>query len=319
MPTLTSAPTVAPTRPLLVADSPRAWFAAHLVPFQAAHDDPAGGAGERRRIAVADLLADDARLLRAEHARLTADGTPPAAAAKWLAGWYAGGVAEVVGFTLAAGAAALLPETAALRFRLHPGGWPDRAEVGEDVAVAVPAGHPWAGRPDVRVVADEAALAALAVAALTTAVTPVVQACRTLAKVGLAALWAEVGDGFGLPVLHRPDLPVAADVVHRLQEAVRTPGRPWRKVPDLRVARVPDGWAYLGRKGGCCLAYQCPAGPEPDPALLDERTRAYLERFPAGAGPRYCSTCSLRDLAGCEERQVFWREQERAARGTPAG
>lgn len=298
----------APPAPPLHAGTPHAWLTTHLPPFQAAHDAHAPATAPHRWVGTDEVLADG--FLRGEHARLTADGTPPAAAAKWLAGWYAGGVAEVVGFGYGTGAFALLPD--APRFRLHPGGWPDRADVGTRVAVA--RGHAWAGLPDVQVVADDDALAALAVGAVTTAVTPVVEACRLLAKVGRAALWAEVGDGFGLPVLHRLDVPVGEDVVDRLQRAVRTPGRPWRKVPDLRAARVPDGWAYLGRKGGCCLAYQCPPAPDPDPALLDDRQRAYLARFPDGAGPRYCSTCSLRDLAGCEDRQLFWREQERAAR-----
>jgi hypothetical protein len=81
------------------------------------------------------------------------------------------------------------------------------------------------------------------------------------------------------------------------------------------VATTPDGPAYLGRKGGCCLAYQCPTEPEPDPGTLDDRERAHHERFPPHPDrPRYCSTCSLRDLDDCEERQLFWLQQERATR-----
>jgi hypothetical protein len=304
--------TAAPPGPLLLADTPAAWVATHLAAFQAAHDDEPGPVAGHRWTSAGELLADGAAPLRREHARLTADGTTPAAAAKWLVGWYAGGIAEAVGFAYATGAAALLPDPAGLRFRVHPDGWPDRADpAAREVAVA--AGHAWAGQPGVRVVADDAALAALVVGALTAAVDPIVRACRTLAKVGTTALWTEVGDGFGLPVLHRPALPVAEEVVRRLQEAVRTPRRPWRQVPDLRAARVPAGWAYLGRKAGCCLSYQCPDEPAPDPAEVDERTRAHDERFPPD-GPRYCSTCSLRDLAGCEQRQEFWLEQERACR-----
>lgn len=301
-----------PLAPLLTAATPQDWLDTHL----AAHrSDEHAGPGPHRWVGVADLLADDAALLHRAHARMVADdATPPAAAAKWLTGWFAGGLADAVGFVYAAASAALLVRPGSARFQLHPDGWPVRVDPGP-APVAVTAGHPWAGQLGVQIAADDAALAAAAVAALTAAAAPVVEACRGLARVGRSALWAEVADGFGLPVLHQLDLPVDAGVVERLQEAVRTPARPWRKVPELRAARTGDGWTYLGRKGGCCLAYQCPEGPPPDPADLDVRERSYRERFPDGPDePRYCSTCSLRDLAGCEERQLFWLEQERAAR-----
>jgi hypothetical protein len=63
------------------------------------------------------------------------------------------------------------------------------------------------------------------------------------------------------------------------------------------------------------LAYQRPAEPDPEPDLLDDRERAYRERFPPRE-PRYCSTCSLRDVADCEDRQRFWLQQERVSRTT---
>lgn len=301
--------------PLLTAATPADWLATHLVAQQSAHDEPGEPDGERRWVDVAELLADDAAPLRRAHARLLAqDDAPPAAAAKWLASWFAGGLAGAVGFVYGAAAAALLVEPGATRFRLHPDGWPDRCDPGP-VRAAVVAGHPWTGQDGVRVVADDAALADLAMAALTVAATPIVAACRTLAKVGLPALWAEVGDAFGLTLLHQPDLPVDPTAADRLRRATSAPGRPWRRSPDLRAILAPVGPAYLGRKAGCCLAYRCPEGPEPDPAELDGRERAYRERFPPQPGaPRYCSTCSLRDLPGCEERQLFWLEQERAER-----
>lgn len=213
-----------------------------------------------------------------------------------------------------ASAAALLVRAEQVRFRLHPEGWPDRCDVGPaDVAVAV--GHPWAHRTDVSVVADDAELARLAVTALTRAVGPLVAAGRALAKVGSAALWAEVVDAFGLPVLHQCDLPVFDEVVARIHEALGAPGRPWRQIPDLRTADTPAGRAYLGRRAGCCLAYLCPEESDTDPADLDERHRAHLERFPERPGdPRYCTTCSMSELADCEQRQVFWLELENAQR-----
>lgn len=309
--TLAAAPT-----PLLPADTPDEWLATHLTAHQAARDDEPSP-GSSRWVGTAQLLADDAAHLRREHARMVAeDGTPPAAAAKWLASWFAGHLADSAGYVYATASAALLLRPGAARFRLHPDGWPDRVDPGP-VRVAVVDGHPWAGQPGVQVVGGDTALAAAAVAALTAAAEPLVDACRGLARVGRSALWSEVADSFGLPVLFQLDLPVDSLVVERLLEAVRSPGRPWRKVPDLRAARTDDGLIYLGRKGGCCLAYQCPADPEPDPAELDERGRAYRERFPGRDGePRYCSTCSLRDLEECEERQLFWLEQERVARAT---
>jgi hypothetical protein len=315
VPILTDVPIAAPPlSPLLTAATPQDWLDTHLESHQSAHDEHSEP-GPRNWMGVADLLADDAAHLHRMHARMVAlDGTPPAAAAKWLAAWFAGGLADAAGFVYATASAALLLEPGAARFRLHAGGWPERVDP-DPAAVAVTARHPWAGQAGVQVVADDPELAAAAVATLTAAAEPVVEACRGLARVGRGALWAEVADGFGLPVLHRVDLPVDAAVVERLQQAVRTPFRPWRKVPELRAARTGGGWSYLGRKGGCCLAYLCPVGPEPDATQLDAREQARRERFPPRPDePRYCSTCSLRDLAGCEERQLFWLEQERLAR-----
>lgn len=298
---------------LLPAPTPRDWLATHLAAHQARHDDPYGPA-ERTWVGTGELIADGAALLHAGHARLVADGASPAAAAKWLTGWFAGRLADTVGYALATAEAGLIVRPGRARFRLHPGGWPDRVDPGP-VTVAVVPGHPWAGQDGVVVVADETRLAGAAVQALARAVEPLVEACRGLARVGRNALWAEVADRFGLPVLHEPDLPVDGAVVERLQLAVRGPDRPWRAVPQLRVALTAAGWGYLGRKGGCCLAYQSTA-PEPDPETLPASERAYRERFPDRPGePRYCSTCALRDLDGCEQRQIFRLAQARAHPG----
>ncbi|MGE3288443.1 MAG: hypothetical protein AB7J32_20420 [Pseudonocardia sp.] len=301
--------------PLLPAATPRRWLETHLAAHQAAHDaDGPGAAPVRRWTGVAALLGDDAAALHEIHADLVADGASPAAAAKWLASWFAGGIADIVGFVFATASAALLVRPGRARFRLDADGRPDRVDPGQ-ATVAVPEGHPWAELPDVEVVPDDGALAEAAVGALTVTAEPIVEACRCLARVGRPALWVEVGDRFGLPVLHQIDLPVDAAVADRMQYAVRTPARPWRKVADLRVADTPDGWTYLGRKGGCCLAYQSGEPDETAEAPLSEQARAYRARFPRRPGtPAYCSTCSLRDWPGCEERQVFWLAQERAAR-----
>jgi hypothetical protein len=72
------------------------------------------------------------------------------------------------------------------------------------------------------------------------------------------------------------------------------------------------GPVYVAQKGGCCLAYTRPPPPPLNIDELDAHYRAYLERFPQSEPHRrYCSTCSLRDFADCEARQLFWLEQLR--------
>lgn len=299
--------------PLLTAATPADWRARH---GRAGSVDPVRSDAEPpppRWIGAPELLDGRAGELRATHERLCRDATPPVPAAKWVVSWFAGGLADAVGLMLAMAAAAPVVELATARWRMDPGGWPECADPGP-VPVVVATGHAWAGLPGTVCVADERAVAARAVTALVAAVSPIVEAGRGLARVGRTALWAEVADGVGLPLLHEVDLPVDAAAVHRLRLALDVPAAPWRKRPDLRVDAT-DGAAYLGRKGGCCLNYRCPPDPEPDPGALDGRERAYRERFPTRPDqPRYCSTCSLRDLADCEDRQRFWLRQERAAR-----
>ena len=175
------------------------------------------------------------------------------AAAKWLLTWFAGGLADAVGFVFATASAALLAEPDRVRFGLHPDGWPDRVDPGP-VPVAVAAGHPWAELADVRVLADDVELATAAVAALSGTVQPVVEACRGLAKVGRNALWAEVVDSFGLPLLHQVDLPVEPTVADRLRQAVRARAD--------RGGRCPScGWRISGRAGCTWGARAAAASP----------------------------------------------------------
>ena len=172
---------------------------------------------------------------------------------------------------------------------------------------------------DVLVVADEHEVARLAVQALTAAVEPLVEGCRTLARVGRTSLWAEIADGFGLPLLMQPDLPVDPAAVRRLQSGLRAEGALWRRRPDLRVDHQGHKADYLGRKGGCCLAYQCTDDSAVDLDSLDPQSRAFVERFPTGPRePRFCSTCSLRELKDCEDRQLFWLRGERESRYSTA-
>lgn len=309
--------------PPLVAGNPRAWLEQHLAAHQRRHDEHTAPELERRWVGVVDLLRGDAAFMREVHAGvMVRDGAPPAAAAKWLAGWYAGQLAGAVGYVYSAGLAGMLVRPESVRFALHPEGWAQRIDLtGAEPAVVV--GHPWAGQSGVRVVDDEEALAALVVESLATAVEPLLEACRSLGKVGRRALWAEVADGFGLALLYQLEVPADPDLVARVRRALATPGAPWRKQPELTVIDSVAGPAYVGRKGGCCLAYRCTpaddranAGSDPASPGADPYDTAYWRRFPPEPPEvAYCATCSLRDFSDCAERQLFSIDLERADGG----
>jgi hypothetical protein len=112
----------------------------------------------------------------------------------------------------------------------------------------------------------------------------------------------------GTAVVLSPSIPVEQDVVDSLAAAVRTRGAPWTNYPTLRIADAVLGSVYVAQKGGCCLAYTRPPEPAPTPGQLGDPNRSYLERFPLEPDRRYCTTCSLRDFADCEARQLFWLE-----------
>jgi hypothetical protein len=109
-------------------------------------------------------------------------------------------------------------------------------------------------------------------------------------------------------VVSSPAIPVEPEVVESLAVAVRTRGAPWKSYPSLRIADGANGAVYIAQKGGCCLAYTRPPEPAPNPEELDPAYRLYVERFPEGTDRRYCTTCSLRDAADCEARELFWLE-----------
>jgi len=293
----------------VAAPDPRAWLDGWLAPRLGIApplrpDDAWPGLAGLDRARLADL-----------HARLAADGATGPAAAKWLAGWYAGGLAAAVGRTLGLARAALVVDPADVRWHVRPEGWPDGYDLGAP-AVAVAAGHPWAEHPGVRVVADADAVRELALDSVLGVATPLVTRLRTLAKVGLPSLWAEVGDRLGLAVTSDLALPVDETVAAELRAVVALPRAPWKARPRLEVGPTAAGPAYLGQKGGCCLAYLCQeeAG-EPDPAQA-AWLAVYRERFPVGPGrPDYCSTCSLLEAGECAARQRLWVEHHSAGRG----
>lgn len=247
---------------------------------------PGGG----RWVEVADVVADDCRFLRELHPRvMAAHAAPPDTAASYLAGWYAGAVADVVGYALATAGAGLVLGADDARLHTHPEGWIDRIELASPRAV-VPAGHPWVGRPGVEVVAPDDMLRRC-VGAVVEVVAPIIDGCHGLARVGRAGLWNEVGDCLGLAF--DDTVPATESVRELLMAAASVPAAPWRAKPSIEI--VDDevlGPVLLRRKGGCCLAYQCDHGES------------------AGDGPHYCTTCKFRDPDDSRARQLFWRRLE---------
>ncbi|PWJ56238.1 hypothetical protein SAMN06264364_101213 [Quadrisphaera granulorum] len=283
------------------AESPQEWADTCLRSFLRS-EDPSVDERERAWLTSADLFADGAAHLRESHRRIMKEhSATPAAAAKWLVGWYPGRVAHALGYAYANRAASITVDADQLRFGRHPDGWTQVVDFGS-ARFVVSEAHPWAGSPGVDVVADEADVVATGLTSLVCAAEPVVDAVRTLARVGRAALWAEVADAFVLAGRSTGHASPGA-VVERLNAAVRTPGAPWRSPARLWITNGPGGRATIvGQKGGCCLAYQCPTPPDED---LDEQTRAWYALFPADRhGRHYCNTCSLISPQDCQARQL---------------
>jgi hypothetical protein len=306
---------------LLPAPDPEAWLAMHL----AAHLDARGGpldpgdsAGPTRWFTLDQLLAHDGAIPREIHTRLMADeGLPARGAATYLAGWIGGALADAIGFALATAGAGFLVNASTVRWHQHPSGWMDRVDLG-NAGIVVATGHPWSGQPGVDTVGDPQIVRELTVLALVAVVTPIIDFCHSLTRVGRGGLWNEVGDSLGMAVAFQPSIPVEREVIDSLAAAVRASGAPWKSRPTVRIAEGVTGPVYVAQKGGCCLAYTRPKPPALNVAELDEPYRDYLARFPE-QGRGYCSTCSLRDFADCEARQLFWLEcmQQVAAAESP--
>ena len=296
---------------LLTSPTPAEFFNTHLADRQARHDDEIDRSHAPTVWRTLDeLLDDDARLLRESHARAVADGDPPNAVANYLVGWIGGFLGEVVGFVHATTGAGVLADST-VRWRFRPEGWPDRVDV-TGARIAVPDDHPWAGVRGVETLRDAAAVRLHAVESLVATLAPLVDACRTLAKVGRNALWAEVADGIGTATAASPGLDGSVATIADVEALLAVPGAPWRQRPTLWAAVGDSGPMVVGRKGGCCLAYTG-LEDEPDNAEgvedLDPEQRAYKERFPRVTGERYyCSTCCFRDAADVEARQVYWAD-----------
>ena len=267
--------------PHLVAPDPAAWLGTHLAARYAerAEDDDAPA----QVVAFGDLVADGAAVLRELRDRLEGRGAPGPVAATYLAGWFAGSLADVVGFGLVAGDCGFIVAVDEVRWHLHPDGWPTGVDV--PPCAVVPDGHAFAGQPGVEV-GDPVERG---VAALVDACAPIVEECHRLAKVGRAGLWNEVGDALGTALAFQFLVPPTDERVALLAAAVDRPGVPWRARPRLGFAPSAQlGRVHVAQKGGCCLYY---TRPDADP------------------DDRYCSTCSRRDPDECDARQVAWLEQ----------
>jgi hypothetical protein len=293
--------------PSLADDSPHDWLWAHFDTAYASRHDPDGPPDGTWHVSLPALLRHDPNPLRAEFSRLRALDVPGPTAASYLVGWYAGSVAESVGIGLAAGRVGCALDPGTLRWEVHPSGWP--LSLRADVRATVAVDHPWASRPDVEMVATPSDVARWAARSLVVAVTPIVDACHQLARVGRIGLWNEVADALGMVLAYQHDLETDADAIDVLAAAVNTPGVPWRARPRLWFVDAPPlGRLLVAQKGGCCLAYHEADADEPaDEGELDDYHRQYLAAFPrAAAEPHYCTTCSLRDPDDCAARQVFW-------------
>ena len=296
----------------LRAPSAPEWLATHLAE-RFGHRGDNGPTGPAQVVNLSDLLADGAAPVRAHHARLVAAGIPGAAAATYLADWFAGAVAGAVGYGLAtAGAGFLLAESDGcdgIRFHLHPDGWPLRVEL--PARPAVLPDHPWADDESSEVLGTPDDVVERTVEQLVVSVSPLIEACHRTARIGAVGLWNEVADNLGkaLAFQHRVD-PTPA-MVALLDAAVRVAGVPWKARPRLGfVDSERLGSVHVVQKGGCCLAYTVPHDPA---SIADDGgtpyQRAYSLRFPLHPDqPRYCSTCSFRDPADSDARQLFWYE-----------
>ncbi|MEM9656012.1 MAG: hypothetical protein AAGA65_28255 [Actinomycetota bacterium] len=136
----------------------------------------------------------------------------------------------------------------------------------------------------------------------------------------------EIADSLALGITHIDGLPVRNDIIEILDRAVQVTGSPWRTGPSLAIVETSTGPAYVGHKGGCCLADTCvidesaKPGPEADTEAgvqpeteVDDGYRAHLEHFPAGPDePAYCDTCKFRSPEDSRARQLFWLERARS-------
>jgi hypothetical protein len=298
---------------LLEAATPAEFIATHLERRQA--KDDVREAPEGTWVSLAQLLDDDAQILRHTHANLVAGGAVPKAAANYVAGWFGGHLAAAIGYTHATTGAGLVCD-GSVRWRLHPGGWPDRVDVSQ-VRLVVPPGHAWTGLPGA-VTTDLDDVRRRTVGALVATLEPVINLVRSLATVGRTSLWAEVADGLGTATAGGPELSGCPSTIAPLEALLGVPGVPWHAKPRLWSASSECGVLVVGQKGGCCLAYLNTSRDQQDVDLGSDYG-IFLSRFPVAAGEAaYCSACRFRAPEEVEARHVFWAELTAARRSRSA-
>lgn len=289
---------------LRLAHDPTQWFESVVGPWFArfGRSEPTSGGW----VGSGELIAGEPPVLQELHERLVEHLVPSATAATYLCGWYAGPIAELVGAGLATARAAVLVDLVSVRWHVDDEAWADRVDAGP-LRFAVTPDHPWAGEPGVELVPTFDDVIQTAGSQLVTTTEPLVAACRRLARVGLAGLWNEVGDALTMAVCRRETLGVDGETIDVLHRAARSPGTPWKAHARLWLVDTRIGTACVGQKGGCCRAY---LAPDEEEDADDPDVAEFWRRFPRDPGsPLYCGTCSLRNPAEAEARQLFWFER----------
>jgi hypothetical protein len=260
---------------------------------------------------MAALIADGGRQIRDQHAALVRRGEPPKAAAKYLVGWIAGGLAAELGRIYASSQAIFVADDS-VRYLVHPEGWPVAIDASH-CRVLVPDGHPWATLEAVTTAQPSVSLTSVAVEALVAAAEPYLELVHQLAKVGRHALWVEVADGLGLALNSQRADEYASAQLAALRELVSAEGAPWHTRPHAWVSHRGCCDLIVGQKGGCCLAFTRSEAPA-STGEADEDELRYRESFSPDPFPvDYCLTCCLRDVEDAERRQVYWAERRRDA------
>jgi hypothetical protein len=283
-----------------------AWFADRVRPVAAPYPGYCAGG---RWTTVEGAVADDA-MAGIEDAQRRQSGAPPRAAAMFTAGWAVGLMAAAIAVGVVRDGVLVHPSDEELELLQIRGGYCGDVRIA-DVPVSVAAGHAWAGRDGVRAVGGHDRLETAAIATIAGLGEGAVAALGERARLGHPGLWAQAAETAAAALLRLSAFePVAPDELQAVTKRfLARPGRPWKRTPDVWVARAGEAQVLIQHRGSCCLFYQC------DPDLADEppvRPDAeYMARF-GDDEPSYCGNCLFREREDVEARTVF--EATRAAR-----
>ncbi|MFT4034593.1 MAG: hypothetical protein QM679_03345 [Patulibacter sp.] len=300
---------------VLPSATPREWIETYHRASLLGSAEPPGGGRRCRNLTRDEVLAQDGALLGELHAALVRGGTPPKAAAKYLAHGFGALLARAVGYAVVASGASFVVD-AGVCWRIEPDDlYPGTVDLGMPLALVDPT-HRWAGLPGTEVVADEGERFARANAAVVTVVAPIIDVLRVLSGLGRAGLWAEVADGYAGWITDQQLIEVTERRIDLLRGLVDADGAPWKTGPQLWTVHTEHGVACCMQKGGCCLHYTEPQhasrggegveDDDHDPLLAEFR-----EAFAEPGAPAYCTCCSLRARTSVQERQLWWFERRR--------